>query len=516
MTAMNAKQIFLWYLLGVIIAQILFYKQLSTAFDEWRMKGCEHVLDIEAYELAVNPANGDLWGVSHDSLFQFDGMERHNYKVASHQSGYAGESFIVFDPQGRTWQGGWNGVSVFDGRSWKSYNEQDWGLPDTIVTSIAFDPSGKPWVGLSANGSSPEGTCGGVSILKDERWMTYHFSNASRVETGCQHVHSIQFDSSGRAWLGLSTGVLMILEKVQDETAQNALPGGPVFSSTFHSTGYFLIPEESLPGKDDTGPVVIKDFLARSHANQLTVDGFILDSIRSILFDKRGNTWINAGGKLYQVRDDTAILARPSSGRSVMDRQGNIWSIGQQGVSMYDGKVWRTYRAGNSCIGNGDVRAMTFDKDNRAWVSQAPIYGGEFSLGTFDEPPHRVSDVILRLRAIFLPGQNYWFRWVGPILLGGAWLLIAVGAKWPAFIFPLLNMVLALVSERIQQGQYQPMFVFELLTIFSLGAGLIDGWINRQQGKAGFWKNVAPGFHGTLIGILFILIAGLLWILYNE
>lgn len=174
---MNARQIFLWYCLALIIVLVASYEPLNAAFDAWRMEGCEHVRDMDVYALATNPVSGDLWGIRYDSLFQFDGRTWRTHQVPSLQAGYSSEAFIVFDPQGRLWQGGWNGVGVFDGQNWTFYKEQDWGPPHTVVTSIAFDPAGKPWVALSANGVSPQGTCGGVSILDHQRWITYRFDD---------------------------------------------------------------------------------------------------------------------------------------------------------------------------------------------------------------------------------------------------------------------------------------------------------------------------------------------------
>ena len=506
---MNARQIFLWYFLALIVVQIVFYEQLNTVFDSWRMKGCVPVKDIDAYDLAVNPVNGDLWGISSDSLFQFDGQEWQIHKVSSLKEDYLLGAFIVFDPQGRLWQGGDDGVGVFDGHNWIFYTERDWGLPDTDVTSIAFDPTGKPWVGLSANSISPQNTCGGVGVLDGQRWLTYRFEDTSSVGPGCQSVQSIQFDSSDRAWIGLWNGTIMILERTQDETFQAVIPGGPVFSSTARGTGYFLIPEESFPNEDDKGPVVIKNFSTKPQIYSLANDGFGVSAIRSIIFDKRGNAWIISENKLYQFHNGKFALARSPAARTVMDPHGNLWSFGQ-GISVYNGKNWRTYRAGNSCIGNEDVRAIAFDNNNRAWVAQFPTFEQGFTLSTFDLPPHRVSDAFLRLRTIFLPPSNPWLRWIGPVILGSAWLLILLGAKWPALTFPLLNIALALASERIHNGQYNSTFVFELITLFSLGGGLVAAIANGQERKEGFWKNTAPGLYGTLICWLLLLIAGIL------
>ena len=510
---MNARQILLWYLLALIIAQILFYEQLNNAFDSWRMQGCEQVWDIDAYDLKINLVNGDLWGIRYDSLFQYDGSQWYFHNVPSLKPGYVTDAFITFDPEGRMWQGGQNGVSVFADGHWTYYEAKDWGLAHTVVTSIAFEPDGKPWVGLSASFDAPQELCGGVSILDAGRWITYAFKDISTSGPGCQNVQSIQFDSSGNAWVGLSNGTLMILESKQDEGVQNALPGGPVFSSTLKSTGYFQVPEQSLPNADDTGPIVITDFSTGALVIPLTHDRWVVGAIHSILFDKHGDPWINAGESLYQLTDDSLILARFPSTRAAIDAEGNVWSVGQ-GVSVYDGSGWKIYHAGNSCIGNEDVHAIAFDKNNRGWFARFPHLGQEFSLSIFEQPPHRVPDVILRLRAIFLPPTNPWLRWLGPVLLIGAFFLVLSGAKWPAFIFPFLNIVLALVNEKLVHGQYSPSFIFEYLTFCSLVGGLIGAIIQRRKMRDGFWKNIMPGLYGTLIGALVLMIAGVLFNLF--
>lgn len=513
---MKARQIFLGCFLAAIIGLIVFYEPLNTVFDAWRMRRCKRVKDIDAYTLAVNPVNTDLWGTSYNSLFRFDGKDWKTYNVPSLQAGYVLDAFIVFDSQGRMWQGGHDGIGIFDGKNWIFYNEQDWGLPDTVVTSIAFDPIGKPWVGLSADISAPQDTCGGISVLDDQRWLTYQFSDTASLGPGCQNVQVIQFDSTGRAWVGLWNSTIVILEKAQGEDFQAAIPGGPQFSLTTKSTGYFSIPEESFPDEDDPGPVVIKDFYTNSQVYNVTSDELMVDEIRSIIFDKRGNTWINSDSALYQFKDSKFDLVHAPASRTVLDAQGNLWSIGQ-GISKYNGKSWKTYHAGNSCIGNENVQSITFDNNNRAWVDLFPtISENNFSLITFDQSPPRVPDVLLRLRAIFLTPINAWTRWNGPIILGSVWLLILCGAKWPALAFPLLNIVLALASERIHSGQYYSILVFELITLFSVGGWFLDAIIHREKEKRSLWENVRPGLYGTLVAWLLLLIAGALWRIFGP
>jgi hypothetical protein len=511
---MRTRQILSWCFLALSLALIVFHEPLNTAFDSWRMRGCERIKNLDAYDLKANPVTGDIWGISYDSLFQFDGRKWQFYKVPSLKEGYVIDAFIVFDSHGRLWQGGWDGASIFDGEQWTTYRQEAWGLPDTAVTSIAFEPDGKPWVGLSPTGASPEGTCGGVSILDGGRWMTYRFGKSSTIGIGCLGVQAIQFDASGNPWIGLSNGVVLPLEQAVDEVSQSALPGGPAFSSTRKSTGYFLIPEDAFPAEDVRGPVVLDDFSIKSPRSHPFLQGFSTNPIRSILFDEQGSVWILAGETLYRYRDRIVLPVRSPVTKLVKDLHGNLWAVGR-GVSMYDGKKWLTYDTGDSCIGNEDVGAIAFDKSNRAWVSRFPYSADGISISTFDRPPPRVSDVLLRLRALFLPPGNSWPRWVGPILLAGTWLLILLGAKWPAFTFPVLTMILALASERTLTAQYYSIFVFEWITLFSLGGGLVHV-IKNQKGEEGFWKNAAPGFYGAVIGLMFYFIVSVLWLRFGP
>jgi hypothetical protein len=329
-------------------------------------------------------------------------------------------------------------------------------------------------------------------------------------------VQEIQFDPAGRLWVGMWNSSLLAVEKTQDVKFQNATPGGPALSSLMHGTGYFAVPQDLLPGQNDQGPIVIKDFYAKSRAYFVTHDDRMVDEFHSITFDRNGEMWLNADDGLYRLKDDKFELVRTRSSRTAIDPQGNVWSIGRV-VSRYDGTNWMTFQAGNSCLGDENVHSMAFDNHGRAWAALFPSYAeNSFSLITFDKLPPRIPDLLLRLQVIFFPPYTSWIRWIGPLILGFTWLLIFLGAKWPALTFPVLGIVLALASEKNQQGQYYSLLLFETLTLFSLGAGLVDIVAHPQRKERDFWKWARPGLYGVLVGFLALLIVFMLWRIFGP
>ncbi|HXN06555.1 MAG TPA: two-component regulator propeller domain-containing protein, partial [Nitrospiria bacterium] len=59
---------------------------------------------------------------------------------------------LLFDERGRLWAGTNGGVSVYDGKRWKTFSEND-GLINNNVFALAFDSRGAlylgTWKGLS-------------------------------------------------------------------------------------------------------------------------------------------------------------------------------------------------------------------------------------------------------------------------------------------------------------------------------------------------------------------------------
>ncbi|MBI3802384.1 MAG: regulator [Nitrospirae bacterium] len=97
----------------------------------------------------------------------------------------------VIDAQNRLWVGTLGGgLSLFDGKSWKSYTKQD-GLAGNMVHALKIDSKGILWIG----------TEGGVS-----RFDGRTFINFTEKE-GLGAVYAIAIDRQGHKWFGTFGGV---------------------------------------------------------------------------------------------------------------------------------------------------------------------------------------------------------------------------------------------------------------------------------------------------------------------
>lgn len=109
----------------------------------------------------VDPA-GNIWAGSHGGgLARFDGKEWKNINVPDLADPYVYD--IVFDEKGQTWVANWKGVSVFDGKAWRSYTQAD-GIADEWVYALALEPGGVVWMG----------TEGGVTRYDGKTFVSYN------------------------------------------------------------------------------------------------------------------------------------------------------------------------------------------------------------------------------------------------------------------------------------------------------------------------------------------------------
>ncbi len=97
------------------------------------------------------------------------------------------------DERNRKWFGTWGaGLSVFDGRSWKTYTTQD-GLGGNWVNVLAVDSYGRIWAG----------TNGGLSLFDGRTWRNYAETDGLLD----RRVYAIEFDRKGSVWAGTKAGV---------------------------------------------------------------------------------------------------------------------------------------------------------------------------------------------------------------------------------------------------------------------------------------------------------------------
>jgi sugar lactone lactonase YvrE len=135
--------------------------------------------------------DGQVWVTTANSIATFDGSE---WTVFQQGDGYDERYFfagIVVDGQGRPWAAHDGGLLMHDGTAWTAYDNSDL----ITVESLAIDPEGHVWVGTFNQG---------VSVFDGQSWVTY---DTDTGELSSDHVRSIAIDAQGRVWLGTAWGV---------------------------------------------------------------------------------------------------------------------------------------------------------------------------------------------------------------------------------------------------------------------------------------------------------------------
>jgi subtilisin family serine protease len=225
------------------------------------------------YDIAID-MDGSKW-FGGESVAHYDNNHWTFYPLGSNGGIPDIVLSIAIDKLGVKWFGAVNcKVVSFDGTNWLTYNQSNSGLPGCIITSnaIAIDLDGSKWFA----------TNNGVTRFDGTTWITYNSSN-SKLPTNS--ISTVAIDALGGKWFGFSGGI-----------------------AYFNGT--------------------IWKIYDQSHF------GFPV-SVRSITFDKKGNTWFGTN-------------------------EGNIIRLNNMGR-------WRVFSASGSSFsaanvdGNSDVNRVGFE-----------------------------------------------------------------------------------------------------------------------------------------------------------
>ncbi len=262
---------------------------------------------------------------------------------------------ILEDRDGNLWFGTRrNGVSVYDGQTWRTLTTDD-GLADDYIESILQDRYGDlwfaTWEGVSRLTQSPSG---------EEVWITY----TTKDGLADNRVLSICEDREGHLWFGTNGGVSRYSgQTFTTFTTADGLPGNPVYSSLRDRDGNLWF--AAWPG------------LTQFDGQRFRIHGV---SGSKLYQDRSGDLWtasmtgglVRYDGKSFThyTREDGLGAPGLRGGHPIhQDRNGDLW-LGLWnggGVGRYDGRTFAAYSIADGLHGR-DAQTILEDRRNTLWV----------------------------------------------------------------------------------------------------------------------------------------------------
>ncbi len=294
---------------------------------------------------------GNIWfGTLGYGVIKFDGTNWTTY--TDNNSGLINNTInsIAIDANNNVWIGTNGGVSVFNGTTWNSYTSSN-GLVNNYINAISIDLQGDIWFG----------TLSGVSEFNGTNWMNYTTSNGLITN----YITSIAVDSIGNLYFGtLAYGVMQFDgTNWTNYNPSNGLVNNSVFAITINN-GILWFGYGNLGGGASS-------FNGTNWTNYNTANGLPDNQVNTMLFDAKGKIWFGTGDGVTHFDGSNWTTYNKSNGLEVnmiygmaLDTAGNLWIGygGEGGITKFDGINWTTYY--NAFY----VQAITVDSKNNIWI----------------------------------------------------------------------------------------------------------------------------------------------------
>jgi len=364
--------------------------------DEFAQKVLQSISSFnEISDIALSQDGNSLWCATQGGITRFD-IRTSSFTKYTTADGLWDNTVeaIAIDVSDRLWCATFSGVCMFDGSRWEFVS----GYPSDIgqfpgdVCDIIVDANGVVWIATHAGACRLEGAHWklypideklkgigpviyadndghiwygakhGVSMLQDDRWVTYLLERDGERN----HVFSILQDSQGNMWFGTKNGVWKFDGSdwtvcVPDE----GLKSGAILSLAEDRDGSILVTRGStLYSFDGTKWI------------QQRGEGMPTSRISSIIVGDRGNKWIGTSRDgLYKFdgamwTNYSVIKRLPGSHVTdvLADKRGNLWvATAVSGIAKYDGRTWQ-YHPQVRDITLNNIGAMFIDADGSLWL----------------------------------------------------------------------------------------------------------------------------------------------------
>ena len=149
-----------------------------------------------------------LWVGTEKGLYSFDGNRWTSFNTPETPVNNARITNIATDSKNNLWCSVYGkGLCMFNGGEGTEYNKDNSPLPMNMVRSIAIDQNDNVWIASGESNMGPE-FGGGLTCFDGRTWKTYNRSNSGLPSNT---ITSIAVDANGNLWLGTygNVGVTM-------------------------------------------------------------------------------------------------------------------------------------------------------------------------------------------------------------------------------------------------------------------------------------------------------------------
>ena len=324
-------------------------------------------------------ASGVLWVATNNGVSAFDGITFKNFDASS---GLAEElcTSIHISDDGKVWVGHQTGgVSIIDGSEVTIYSEED-GLVNNEVHDIIQTSDGKIWVA----------TFGGVGVFDGNNWSSYTKDNGLSFN----NTHVLAEYEDGEVWAGAYGAGINIISSngISQLHMANGLVNNYV-TSLLQSEGRMYV--GTLGG--------ISDWNGQSFDNSYAERNLYSNQINGMALDAANRLWLATFNGAVRLNEGSELTLSEQNGIPenevldvFLDKQDNIWLGTKKGLVRVKNLAFSHFEPSEEL----DLypTSLFIDSKNNLWAGSEMggvlKYDGESFVQAFEDPDlndHRIS-----------------------------------------------------------------------------------------------------------------------------
>ncbi|MAW84606.1 MAG: hypothetical protein CL832_09475 [Crocinitomicaceae bacterium] len=291
------------------------------------------------------------------------------------------------DKDGNIVIGTGNGLSIFDGESFKNFDFTH-GLGNGFITEIKV--IGKNiWIGSGTqpNAGNLVTIGGGLTVYNGTIFKSYDLSSISDFDPWVASINKIESDNKGNIWIGTMGGLLKYNESRFEIIGENkGLPSNKVRD--------ILIDDNGLWVGTDGGLVNIID----NHIKNIVSLKKNPGGVTSISKSKDGIYFIGTGEGVHMYDPNSFRTISSTEGMAAttnwsrgtldidIDKEGFLWAAtGSSGLfKLKNENIVKQFTAQNSGLPNNYINQIEFSNDGSIWIVQylyvSRYYKGEIKV----------------------------------------------------------------------------------------------------------------------------------------